>query len=372
LTIEYSDSPKFLNGAHFQAFASLLWLDKIFMGIHPLTNYIYTKLRQITHMDKLIIKKDKNIGFVPDIIGYLASIKEYEYSYKYYNYRHPGGIFNIATSYVVTDFIELLKELENHQKNYSEDNSCDLGRKFWILVHDLAKFYDSCAEIIIGCSKQHKPLPKVFLWKWLKTNGYAAGDEIFKKTKDEFEIVRKINNKLKHTSNSIRLVSFFNNKSAIMGFYIEAFDDQGSVGPDEEIHPQYNGQNTAISYNFILRNLYYNIYNISNVLKEVLVNHFNKLYNINLSFNSEYSKSNTKHWDELRERMSRLPNMYFPNEFNKKLYIFENNHEQLIFLKRYASFTNLNGWRMHTYSLGDGFTRSFRMLLYQNGFRYPK
>jgi hypothetical protein len=320
-------------------------------------------------MDKLIVVKSNNLGFVPEVVGYLASINEFEYSYKYYNFRHPGGVFNLATSYIVKDFIELLKELEHHQKNYKKDALCDLGRKFWILVHDFIKFYDSCAEIIIGCSKQHTPRPTVFLWRWLKENGYDAADEIFKNTKDELDIFRKINNKLKHTSNTIQLVNFFNNKSAIMGFYIEAFDDMGSVGPDEELHPRFNGQNTAISYNFILRKLYYNLYNISNVLKDILINHFKKLYGIDLAFNGEYAKSNTKIWGELYELMSRLPNMYFPDEFGKKNCIFDNSPEQLLFLKKPANFTDLYGWRMHTYSTGDGFTRILRILLYHRGFQ---
>lgn len=318
-------------------------------------------------MSDLIIEKKDNLGFVPEVAGFLASINEFEYSYKYYNFRHPGAIFNAATRCVVEDFIELLEELEDNQLNYNKDDYnkfSNLGKKFRILVHDFIKFYDSCAEIIIGCSKKHMPLPKVFLWKWLEKNNYKAADEIYKKTKGELEIFRRINNKLKHSSNMIQPVNFYKNKSSIMGFYIEAVDNEGGLGPDEVIHPRYHGQNTGNSYNFILRDLYYLLYKISDVLKEVMINHFKSVYNLNLQYNDEYDKSSDKYWKELYERMNKLPNAYFPNEFKKETYKFKEKGNKLIFFKTLAETTNLNGWEWDTYGWGDGFTRNYRIILY--------
>jgi len=156
-------------------------------------------------MNDLIFEKKEKLEFIPEVIGYLANIKEFEYSYKDYNLRHPGGVYNVATHYVVNDFIELLKELEEHQANYDENRKIKLEEKFRLLVLDLIKFYDSCAEIIIGCCKKHDPAPTVFLWKWLDKNGYDAGKAMFKGTKDELKIFRDINNILKHSSNKIKL-----------------------------------------------------------------------------------------------------------------------------------------------------------------------
>jgi hypothetical protein len=316
-------------------------------------------------MGELAIVKNENLGFVPEIVGYLASIKEFEYSYKYYNLRHPGGIFNLATSCVVNDFLELLTELEDHQNNYDKDKVNNLAEKFRILVLDFIRLYDSCAEIIIGCSKQHASPPKHY-WDWLKKNGYSSGVEIFKRTKEDLDVFRKINNKLKHTSYLVQPINFYNKKSAIMGFYIEAFDHAGSLGPDEELHPRYNGQITGTSYNLILCVLYYNLYKLSDVLKDVVIDHFRDEYDIQLALNSSYSESNNNNWKELNKKMNELPRMYFPNEFDKKIYISKDMPNKLIFKEISANITDLNGWGINSYSRGDGFTRSFRMIFYRD------
>jgi len=321
-------------------------------------------------MDDLIIEKKKNLGFVPEVVGYFASIEEFGYSYKYYNFRHPGAVFVIATRCVVEDFIELLQELEDGQNNYNKDDTKKfyaLAKKFRILIHDFIKFYDSCAEIVIGCSKQHKNKPKVFLWRWLMDNKYGAADEMKEKTKDEIEVFRKINNKLKHTSNVIQPINFYNNRLSIMGFYMEGVDSEGGVGPDEEIHPRFHGQNTGISYNFLLKRLYYLLYKISDILKEVVINHFKEVYNLDLAFNNEYDKSSDKYWKKLYEMMNRLPNAYFPNEFRKEVYRFKEENNRLIFTKTLSDYTNLNGWEWDTYGWGDGFTRIYRIILYRSG-----
>jgi len=116
-------------------------------------------------MSNSVIEKRENLGFVPEVIGYLANIKEFEYSYRYYNLRHPGAVFNLATKYVVEDFIELLKELEENQTNYKRGKS-SLGKKFQILLNDFFKFRDSCYEIIVGsCQRHEPPFEGQFLWK---------------------------------------------------------------------------------------------------------------------------------------------------------------------------------------------------------------
>ena len=151
-------------------------------------------------MEELTIKIRDNLEYAPEIIGYLASIKEFEYSYKYYCLRHPGGIFNLSTHYVLTYFLDLLKELEEHQSNFDENKEIELTEKFRQLINDFFKFYDSCFEIIVACCKQHQPpSEKEFLWKWLEKNNYTAGKDFFNKLNTDLEYYRKIYNKLKHS-----------------------------------------------------------------------------------------------------------------------------------------------------------------------------
>jgi hypothetical protein len=92
-------------------------------------------------MSDLVLDLKGNLGLCPEVIGYLASIKEYEYYYTYYKLRHPGGIFNIALSYVIDDYLELLKELEEYQNNfenfYKDNKKMTLGIKLKNLINDI-------------------------------------------------------------------------------------------------------------------------------------------------------------------------------------------------------------------------------------------
>lgn len=312
-------------------------------------------------MENLSFNTRENLGLIPEVVGYLASVKEFEYSYKYYRLRHPGGIYNLATNYVFNDFIELLKELEEHQQDYKTDRPINLEKKFRNLINDFFKFYESCFEIIQGCCKQHTlPNDNEFLWKWLEKNKYKAGKELHNKTKDSLEYFRKIYNKLKHTSNALQPVNFHINKSAIMGYYIQTVAGDGSIGPDEDLHPKHQGTHSASSYNFNLKKLYYSIYLISNILKEIIIIHFKDVYNIDLVYNEKY-KTNDKLWNELFERIRNLPETYFPNEFGKDIYDIQRDDNKLMFNIKPAQKINLYGSQITFIESGDGFTRSYRM-----------
>jgi len=300
-------------------------------------------------------------GITPEIAGYLASIKEFEYSYKYYNLRHPGGIYNLTTNYILNDFIDLLNELKEHQADYKKDRAIKLEKKFRDLINNFFKFYDSCFELMQGCCNQHTPpQEKEFLYKWLERNNYDVGKEFHDKTKNEIDYFRKIYNKLKHSSNAIQPINFHVNNSAIMGYYIQSASPDGSLGPDEELHPKHQNTHSANSYNFSLRRLYYLIYFVSEKLKEVLLKHFQDVYSITLVINLSH-KHDDKLWKDLFERIDELPNSYFPNEFGKDIPETKIEKNKFVFKIKPAETTNLYGSQITFMESGDGFTRSFRM-----------
>lgn len=252
-------------------------------------------------MKDLVIHKRVNLGLTPEIVGYLANIKESDCSYKDLNVRHPSGVFNSASHPVVEDFIGLLKELESHQLNYSElVKPTPLEKIFRDSINDFFKFHDSCYEVIVGCCKNHDPPHDDFLSKWLNVNNYTAGENFHNQLwNNDLDYLNKIHNKLKHTSSQIRSINFNHNKTAIIGFFIQGSED-GIPGPDKDLHPKYNGTYTGTSYNFILRSLYYNLYKICYVLEKVVIQHFKDVYNLDLKFNDEYKNTN-KDWNELYE-----------------------------------------------------------------------
>jgi hypothetical protein len=274
-------------------------------------------------MSNLILNIQDNLGFTPEVVGYLASIKEFEYFYREYHLRHPGGIFNLGIYYVVRDMLELIEELNEHQNNYDDDRKILLAKKFRDLINDFFKFRDSLDEVVLACCKKDAPPSEnEFIYRWLDKSGYRAGKDIFKQTEQDIAYFRKIYNKLKHTSNSIKTVNFHGSPSAIMGFYLEGVADDGSLGPDETIHPKYNGMHSASSYNYTLKNLYYLLYKISDSFKYIIIKHFKDVYGVELKPRADY-KSNDKLEMELFEKMRNLPNAYFPNEFGQVTYEFK-------------------------------------------------
>ena len=315
-------------------------------------------------MPQLIMEMRRNLGLIPDVFGYLSSISAPDYIYTDYKVRHPAGVFNLATYYVVINFIDLLKELEENQRNYNETNKLDI--KFRNLINDFFKFYDSCYEIMLGCCKQHTPPSEnEFIWRWLEKERahpgqiYDVGTNFHRSTKDEIKYFRDLYNKLKHTSNTIHEEYFQDMSHVIMGFYMEAVTGVRTVGPDDNIHPRHDGNaKSANSYNFKLRELYYLLYLMSDNLKKVLKLHYTNIYGSNLEFDESVNsdgRMNDENWRDLLERIKRLPEDYFPNEFGKELYNVREEPNRLVFEERTARRVNLNGQFGGKQRL-DGFT----------------
>lgn len=320
-------------------------------------------------MPQLEIEKKRNLGLIPEVVGYLSSITASDYIFTDYKVRHPAGVFNLATYYVVMDFIDLLKELEENQLEYNNENQLD--RKFRILIGDFFKFYDSCYEIMLGCCKQHAPPSEnEFIWRWLENERrhpgqiYRVGTIFHGKTNRELKYFREIHNKLKHTSNTIHEEYFQDSSHVIMGFYMEAVTGVKTVGPDDNIHPRHDGNTkSANSYNFKLRELYYLLYFISDKLKETLKQHYIDVYSQNLEFNervNEDRRMTDAKWRELLERINRMPHEYFPNESGVSFYGVREENDRLIFEEKTTGPVVLNGHFGGKQRL-DGFTSTMEV-----------
>ncbi|WP_048189923.1 hypothetical protein [Methanobacterium sp. SMA-27] len=314
-------------------------------------------------MEELKIKFEEELNYCPPVLGHLSSIGENEFSYRYYKFRHPAGIFSLQLNNIIDDFLDLLSSLEQMQNKKINVDERNINKKFVRLISSFFKYYESCYEIFVGCCKQHDP-PRESepLHQWLYKNNYDVGQKFFDKVKDDTGYFRTLNNKLKHTSNDLRIFCFYNNHMKIMGYYLESVDDNGSLGPDEELHPRFQDQHTANSFNFILRQLYYCIYEIANILDSVLIQHFREVYSINLSYNSEFTKlldCNTLR--NLNEKINNLPEFYFPNEFNREIPIPYLDDGYLIFEIEDSISLDLIGFKVGFVTSGDGFSRSFRL-----------
>ncbi len=145
-----------------------------------------------------------------------------------------------------------------------------------------------------------------------------------------------------------------------MGFYVTGIDNNGSVGPDEAIHPKFNGMYSACSYNFLLKEIYYVLYKTSFSFRDVLIKHFMDVYNMDLKFNSDCSTED-KRERELFYRMRNLPDKYFPNEFGKLTHEFKLENDKFYLLEKPAEAIDLKGYRIFCGLSPDGFARKFTL-----------
>ncbi|MFH1093647.1 MAG: hypothetical protein V1739_05790 [Candidatus Omnitrophota bacterium] len=317
-------------------------------------------------MEELKIELKEKLGFNSPVIGYLASIKEKAYTYNYYRLRHPGGIFNLQFNDVVDDFLDLLTHLKELQNNQTAEISLD--KKFSSLLWKFFKYYESCYEIILGCCEKHSlPSENECIHKWLNKNKYSAERTFYQAVKEDISLFRDMFNRLKHTSNTIRIIYFDKiDKTGIkiFGYYLESAALEGSLGPDEDLHPKYQNANSANSFNFDLRKLYYCIYRVADAICSAVILHFNKVYSSNLGFNNDYKQDDSK-LKKLYDEIVNLPDRFYENETMKQC-PFPSIEE--IGKKRYLVFKindtqtiNLSDYKVSFSTKGDGFSRSFRI-----------
>jgi hypothetical protein len=106
--------------------------------------------------------------------------------------------------------------------------------------------------------------------------------------------------------------------------------------------------------------LYFVLFKISFVFKDIIINHFNEVYDIDLEFSSDYNYDD-KRERELFNRVRNLPNSYFPNEAGKVIYEFKLENDKLYLTEKLTESNDLHGYRIHCQLSPDGFSRKFTM-----------
>ncbi len=308
-----------------------------------------------------------NAGFTPPVFYSIKDIKEEYFSHQYYGTKHPGGAFTSQLNTVITDFLDLTSELNRIDREKAEDAiASSIINKYKILVYDFVNYYETGYEVRLGCCKkqQEKPVEREDLWKWLKKNGYDAGQKYYEETSDDVTFVRELCNKLKHTSSELRYLSFNTSMGIAPGYFLESSSTDGSLGPHESIHPKEDGGFTANSFNFELRRIYYCIYIVATALDNALRYHFQTVYSITLGYNSS-NKENDDKLIEVYSYIMEMPPLFFPNEFNKRipypLHKMVDEKEHLIFRVDDRNQYWYGKGGVHLVTSGDGFTRSFKL-----------
>lgn len=174
-------------------------------------------------------------------------------------------------------------------------------------------------------------------------------------------------NRIKHNHARYCYVEGKTSFGNIKGYYIEGMNENGVIVPDLEIHPEFEGRYTAISYNRDIKNYLVDFYILSSIMAKTLWKLIQQASGISLTLNPvSYEK------DEeiilLCEDIQGLPNLFFSDEYYTDLpQIIVNKQNQIIEFRKpvYKSFTKslvrIKSYRFSTLFTTDGISVSWSL-----------
>lgn len=234
-------------------------------------------------------------------------------SYNHYGLRHPGGIFNIQFAIVARDMLDTISKLNTTS---NPTNAEALLGSFRGLLASLSTFLESPYEMMLAfCPSMPTPKGKRPIHEWLKSNGFKVGEKFFHEMQPEVRFFRELNNRLKHTSNTIRSCAATAAQFSIVGYYLESAHIDGSIGPDDEFYTKYSDHRVTNSFNRDLRRIYYCLYKTASVLSKCLAEHYKEVWGRPLDFDGSRREDDTLYRRLLRE-VSGLAAVFLPSEIN--------------------------------------------------------
>jgi hypothetical protein len=318
-------------------------------------------------------------SLVPPVYYALRAVQENTFSYGYYGLRHPASIFSIHFSSVMTAFTSLAIAINNIQgtgtpcSNEENDRLKALTGEF---LFQLINYFESGYEVFLCfCEQFEKPSSRQPLYRWFTSHGY--GNDIqpyFTNTNSELGDYRKLFNALKHSSNRLEVFQFMHPHGATkaLGLYLESVDDEGSVGPNVELHPMYQDEYTAWSYNRHIRTFYFLIYKIASEMNAAVQRLCERkgvslsLLNIPLVSTDLETLANAA-LVNVANRFDGVFNVFYPQEaeMQVKTVSFDAGQEAIIFSEHVAGEQAIptgQGWGAMMTMKGDGVSRKFSLL----------
>ena len=271
--------------------------------------------------------------------------------------RHPLGIYNFTFNEVVSKSHTLLDALEEANNNLPHINHDEKKWKERIL---------DATDHFLDAVMQHLDAYKSIICCFYSDCNSKEAQKINHSLQKEIHAYRdhvaKIVNLIKHKQRKLSLILFHGPGIFDLGYYVEGVLEDGTVGPDPEIHA---GSNVAISFNrdlpFHLCNIYY--------CSAVLAAHIHKICGaIPVSSTEEPISGDTL--ANLIKRIAALPMQFFPDEIEKPVPLVKvipirnSNHFKATLempSKRIKARTIPPQCRIQVSWEGDGISRSFKM-----------
>jgi len=289
------------------------------------------KLERKTHRDGNLHPKPFNC---------LKLLDESFTYHKDHSERHPFSIYSLSIQKVMLSFNAVLDEIDQiYTALFNADGNLDYPLKKLPdlqkeLLHALQSHIDDCYRILKVIHPYNSNGKERFVEIWLDNVKHPAYKHFRNAINDYRELFAPIVNKIKHNGGQLRPIMMYSRgggivahtvekgiqtfpkNARIVGYFLEGMQPNGLIGPDCEIH---RDGRTAISLNRDLRYHFANIYRVGDHLRAAIartVRHFHgKKLPCDVAVNDTASQYDI---ESIAERVSKLPALFFENEFPKK------------------------------------------------------
>lgn len=273
--------------------------------------------------------------------------------------REPKGIYSVSSSRVFRAFKNVLQEISDKNIDFLK---IDLAHKE---LMDAIMAYIDDGYLIMKCF-YHKSQVKediIFQDKWLR----KVDNKLIEEYKQNIEPYRRrlalIDNKIKHNHARYCHVKVSSIYGTAIGYFIEGVNEDGVIEPNRDIHPIFNGQSTAISYNKDIRDLIVNFYFISYYIAHTIEKIIQKIHGITLE-KSKCAYDGDKSILDIFQSITSLKELFFPDEFNDELSQITINPGKIELRKPpYKSYLSKllmpTSIKVQSLMSGDGVTRSW-------------
>jgi hypothetical protein len=297
-----------------------------------------------------------------ELFNMLKSIPENILYHNQHQLRHPLAIYNVSISRVHKAFEKLIHVYNNNQP-FEE-----VSKEHLELLESLMSFIDD-GYLIMKCFFPANLVQKkiVFAHEWLKKVDSDLIDEYQQLLHPYRDKLAKIVNRVKHEHGRYCSVEASTLYGKIKGYYIEGITKDEVIIPNIEIHPLFNDMYTAISFNKDIRRYLVHFYIISSQISKTIYKIMDKHYSIKVTPKKVEEKDEHK-LIAIFESVSKLPELFFPDEYNNNLpqiivknegsyvELRENSYKQ--YHRKLRKYTNCN---FRTGFTGDGVTRSWAL-----------
>lgn len=292
----------------------------------------------------------------------LSAIPEEILFYGEHKLRHPLGIYNISFRRVLNAFKSIGNAYKENKKDYTTLTTAhqEMNESIIAFIDDTYSIF-KCFYPVSDIDKN--PIPH-FNDKWLE----AVNKLAIKEYKDQIETHRariaKINNTFKHRHGRYSNIAMKTAIGTVSGYYIEGVvDDEGTIGPLEDIHPRNNGHRSATSYPKDVKDCLFHLYSIGEIASTTLYRLIKERHGIGVD-SPIAEMENSHEIYEVIKMVSSMGYLYFPDEPNM-----ENVgvvcSEKILQLTNPAIRTERNklliakSYNIETTMSADGVTRSF-------------